>query len=88
MRARNDPLVSPIAAFTAAIFASALAAALDDKRALAGEAPATAAGKPMLDIDTEPMKSSAEELNRFDGKPYKIYPGGEVNFATYRGLNL
>jgi mono/diheme cytochrome c family protein len=25
---------------------------------------------------------------RFDGKPYKVYPDGKVNFASYRGQNL
>ncbi len=25
---------------------------------------------------------------RFDGKPYKVYPDGKVNFASYRGYNI
>lgn len=28
------------------------------------------------------------DVTRFDGKPYKLYPDGKVNFATYRGYNM
>lgn len=88
MRSRKDSPVFSTAAFPAAVFFATLAAPWAESRAGAGEASAAMDGKPLLDIDAEPMKSSPEELNHFDGKPYKIYPGGEVNFATYRGLNL
>ena len=33
-------------------------------------------------------KSGADSVNRFNGKPYKVYPDGKVDFATYRGFNL
>ena len=28
------------------------------------------------------------DLTRFNGKPYKVYPDGKVNFSTYRGYNM
>lgn len=31
---------------------------------------------------------SVDDVTRYDGKPYKIYPDGKVNFNTYLGGNL
>lgn len=88
MRSCKDRLEFQSIACTAAIFLAVAAATVFTASAGAGETAADAKGTPLLDIDTAPIKSSPEELNRFDGKPYKIYSGGEVNYATYRGLNL
>ncbi len=49
-------------------------------------APAEAAkpaapGIPGVDYNGDPQ-------TRYDGKPYKIYPDGKVNFATFRGYNI
>jgi mono/diheme cytochrome c family protein len=30
----------------------------------------------------------SNDLTRFDGNPYKVYPDGKVDFATWRGSNL
>jgi mono/diheme cytochrome c family protein len=35
-----------------------------------------------------PAAAPVDDLTRFDGKPYKVYPDGKVNFATYRGYNM
>lgn len=32
--------------------------------------------------------AAPDAVRRFNGKPYKLYPDGKVNFATYRGYNL
>ena len=32
--------------------------------------------------------NAPDAATRFNGKPYKLYPDGKVNFATYRGYNL
>lgn len=31
---------------------------------------------------------SGNDLTRFGGKPYKVYPDGKVDYATWRGSNL
>jgi len=57
--------------------ASGAAAAAD----AAGNPPAPEAGAPL-------QAGDPPELTRFDGKSYKIYPDGKVNFATFRGANM
>lgn len=39
-------------------------------------------------VTKELMQDSGALMNRFDGKPYKVYPDGKVDFASYRGFNL
>jgi len=63
----------------------------------AGGASRAAAAAPAADgkAKTEPAAKTpgqesdlSSDITRFDGKPYKVYPDGKVDFATYRGFNL
>ena len=89
---KNGPRQS--AADTKAPDASVAAKPAETK---AAEAKTSDAGAPAVKpADTKPADTSAaatsaapvDNLTRFDGKPYKIYPDGKVNFSTYRGYNM
>lgn len=49
---------------------------------------ALVACEPEKESDAAGGSTSGNDLTRFDGKPYKVYPDGKVNYATWRGSNL
>ncbi len=73
------------AALAAAAFAL-LACEPEQESDKAGGENAAAAAKTAVASDAGAV--SGGDLTRFGGKPYKIYPAGKVDYATWRGSNL
>jgi mono/diheme cytochrome c family protein len=80
----TEGLLSAAVIVTGAVAASALVPGT----VLAGDAPAGDQAKPaeQAPADQANTDSSGHKLNT--DKPYKLYPGGKVDFATYRGYNM
>ncbi|MFZ0692589.1 MAG: cytochrome c, partial [Alphaproteobacteria bacterium] len=70
--------------------AASSAPAPDAKTADTAAPAAKPADSKAADTNTaaNPAAAPVDDLTRFDGKPYKVYPDGKVNFATYRGYNM
>ena len=81
-----------VCACGAVVFALALVAAAQDGTAAASDTVTQSPAKSTASGDQNLAKASDstadDGVNRFDGKPYKIYPDGKVDHATWLGSRL
>ena len=70
-----------------ALFVAAFALCACDSQEDSGKTSSEAAPAGATDGKTA-ASASADDVTRFGGKPYKIYPDGKVDFYTYLGGNL